>query len=181
MKEPGVARMADSAFAPIRELLPHRGRAVLLDRVLTHEPSKTVCAVDPFAGSLFRSRNGTTPAYVGLEYMAQTIAAHGALLERARHATGTIGEHGATADKPGHDAKPGFFVGARRLSLASPHFDAGQELTVTAVHLRGTSGLLAFDCTVADAATGSSMVSGVLTVYLLESFEALVEDFSADD
>ncbi len=157
--------MPETAFAPIAELLPHRGRAVLLGRVLAHDDRTTVCSVDPERGTLLRDGDGGVPAYIGLEYMAQTIAAHGGLLDRAA----------------GRPARPGFFLGSRRLAFGVDRFPAGEELEVSATHLRGATGLLAFDCAVRRAGGGEPMVSGVLTVYLLESFEALVEDFSADD
>src|SRR6185369_1356267 len=78
--KPDVAKApmaADTEFPPVRELLPHRGSAVLLARVLGHDAKRTVCAVDPDAGASFRDADGSIPAYVGLEFMAQTIAAHG--------------------------------------------------------------------------------------------------------
>lgn len=169
--------MPESRFPPIEELLPHRGHAILLGRVLEHDATTTVCSVDPRGAAAFRSDDGSVPAVFGLEYMAQAIAAHGGLLEREAAAAARTG--GNEGPQPG--AKPGFFVGTRRLCFRTDRFERGQALAVTARHLRGTSGLLAFDCAIRVAGEAEPMVSGVLTVYLLESFEALIEDFSADD
>jgi len=158
--------MSDNSFPPIVELLPHRGRAVLLDRVLAHDATTTVCSVDTAASALFHDRDGGVPAAIGLEYMAQTIAAHGGLLDR----------------EAGRDARPGFFLGTRRLALSVARFEPGRQLLVSATHLRGglrgSSGLLAFDCAIRAAADAEPMVSGILTVYLLESFDALERDFA---
>lgn len=163
---------AHAPFPPIGELLPHRGRAVLLSRVLAHDATSTTCAVAAGAGQLYRDADGRVPAYVGLEYMAQAVAAHGGLLDR----------------EAGREARPGFFLGSRRLSFSVEHFGQDEELVVTAKHLRGTGSMLAFDCSIRAAATGGrdgadgpAMVSGILTVYLLESFDALVEDFAQED
>jgi hypothetical protein len=69
-------------------------------------------------------------------------------------------------------------------------FAAGQRLTVSAVHLRSSAALHAFDCSIVDGSDGTSttvrapaltLVSGVLTVYLLESLEALARDFSQNE
>lgn len=190
----------DPVFPPVASLLPHRGRALLLDRVLAHDPAGTVCTVDPEAGAHFRDADGSIPAYIGLEYMAQTIAAHGGLLELAKKRdnpgpavaakTGTVpvSGSGATASMP--DARPGFFVGTRRIAFHVDCFARGQALTVSAVHLRSSAALHAFDCSITDGADGAAtsdragaltLVSGVLTVYLLESLEALARDFSAND
>lgn len=163
--EQGVPPTDPPAFPPVVELLPHRGRAVLLERVLAHDASTTVCAVDTSKSALFHDGEGGVPAYFGLEYMAQTVAAHGGLLDR----------------DAGRPARPGFFLGTRRLVLSVPRFEPGQHLEVTATHLRGSSGLLAFDCAIRPAAGAEPMVSGILTVYLLESFETLARDFGEGD
>jgi len=158
----------ERSFPPITELLPHRGRAVLLERVLAHDSTTTVCSVDTSTGVLLHDGDGGVPAYFGLEYMAQTVAAHGGLLDR----------------EAGRDARPGLFLGTRRLVLSVSRFEPGQRLEVTAKHLRGSvqgsRGLLAFDCTIRAAGAAEAMVSAILTVYLLESFEALAREFAAD-
>lgn len=154
-----------STFPPITELLPHRGRAVLLGQVLAHDATTTVCTVDPDGGALFRDADGRVPAWVGLEFMAQAVAAHGGLLDR----------------EASREPRPGLFLGSRRLAFSVAAFEPGQALEVTATHLRGSTGLLAFDCRVRAPGASEPMVSGILTVYLLESFEALARDFTADD
>jgi predicted hotdog family 3-hydroxylacyl-ACP dehydratase len=153
-------------FPPVTELLPHRGSAVLLSRVVAHDRASTSCEVDPAASTLWKNTDGTIPASVALEYMAQTVAAHGGLSDR----------------ESGRKARPGFFLGSRRLDFRVQRFAPGELLEVTARHLRGSSAMLAFECSVRPAGTASAgsepMVSGVLTVYLLESFEALARDFA---
>jgi predicted hotdog family 3-hydroxylacyl-ACP dehydratase len=152
-----------SEFPPVTELLPHRGRAVLLRRVVAHDAASTTCEVDPAASELWKNADGSVPATVALEYMAQTIAAHGGLSDR----------------ESGREARPGFFLGSRRLEFRIRRFEPGELLEVTARHLRGSAGMLAFDCAVrrAGEANAEPMVSGVLSVYLLESFDALARDF----
>jgi predicted hotdog family 3-hydroxylacyl-ACP dehydratase len=157
------------AFPLPSELLPHSGRAVLLERVVAHDDTTTVCLVDPYADSRFRDSEGRVPAWIGLEYMAQAIAAHGGLLDLAA----------------GRERRPGFFLGSRRLVFTVDSFPAGVRLSVRVRHHRGSRGMLAFDCAIHDAAASeddaAAMVSGILTVYLLESFDALQRDFSGDD
>ncbi len=197
MTEPGSppdpaacgSETAAGAFPPIEELLPHRGPAVLLARVLAHDGRSTTCEVDVARSRLYQAPDGSVPAHVALEYMAQAIAAHGGLLDRAA----------------GRDPRPGFFLGSRRLTLAVSRLEQGEKLEVTATHVRGAGRMLAFDCAVrrrppsrggtapgaaADGRPGASrgseddgrtMVSGVLTVYLLESVEALTREFLQDD
>jgi predicted hotdog family 3-hydroxylacyl-ACP dehydratase len=152
-------------FPAIAELVPHRGSAVLLKRVVAHDAASTTCEVDPAASVLWKDEDGSVPVAVALEYMAQAIAAHGGLTDR----------------EAGRDRRPGFFLGTRRLQLEVSRFAPGEILIVTARHLRGSTGMLAFDCSIRRAgqsADAQPMVSGVLTVYLLESFEALERDFA---
>lgn len=153
------------AFPPVSELLPHRGRSLLVDAVLSHDAAATVCRVHVDASVLYRSEDGSIPAWVGLEYMAQTIAAHGGLLDRSA----------------GRPPRPGLFLGSRRLAFATSRFEAGSVLEVSARHLRGgadgRNGLLAFDCQVRLAGRDDVLVSGVLNVYLAGDFDALLQGF----
>src|SRR5688572_17623989 len=112
-----------SEFPRVTELLPHRGRAVLLRRVVAHDAASTTCEVDPAASELWKNADGSVPATVALEYMAQTIAAHGGLSDR----------------ESGREARPGFFLGSRRLEFRIRRFEPGELLEVTARHLRGSA------------------------------------------
>ena len=59
---------------PIENVVPHRGSALLLDQVLRwDEDSIEVALVVPASG-LFNQAGGV-PAWIGIEYMAQAIAA----------------------------------------------------------------------------------------------------------
>ena len=149
--------MTRSDFPAIGALVPHSGPMCLLDRVLAHAPDHTVCAVDPRRSTLFAASGGGVPAWVGLEYMAQCIAAHGGLVALAQ----------------GLPLRPGVFLGSRRVSFAVQHFDADRELRVSARHHRGARGLVAFDCEIRDLDGESPLVHGRLNVYLVEAWEAL--------
>ena len=155
--------MSEQNFPPAEELLPHGGRMNLIDCVLSHEDKETVCRVDPAASVLFADDDGSVPAWVGLEYMAQTTAAHGGLLDRAQKL----------------DTRPGLFLGSRRLEFHVERFAPGRLLRVRVRHLRGLTGLIAFEGEVCDEADGTPLVSGILNVYLMDSFEALETEFGS--
>ena len=141
-----------SAWAPLAELLPHAGRMRLLDRVEEHDGEHTICRVLPSASTLFQDGDGRVPAWVGIEYMAQCAAAHGGLLARV---------HGARA-------RPGLFVGSRRLVFRCDGFAPDVALRVRARHAAGHGRTLAFDCAVEDPAGGPPLVEGRLNVRLLD-------------
>lgn len=135
-------------FPPIDSLVPQSGPMRLIGRVLDHDETATRCEVDPARSQLFRDPLGRIPAWVALEYMAQTAAAHGGLLARKR----------------GEPLKPALFVGSRRLTFRCPDFVPGSLLEVTARHSAGRGSRLAFDCAVLDPDGGEPLAEGRLNV-----------------
>ena len=149
--------MSRTLFPEIEALVPQAGPMCLLDRVVEHGSGHTVCAVDPGRSRLLAAPDGSLPAWLGLEYMAQCIAAHGGLVARAC----------------GEPPRPGVLLGARRVSFAVQSFEAGRELRVAARHHRGVRGLLVFDCEIRDARGGAPLVYGRLNVYTVDGWDAL--------
>jgi len=140
-----------AGFPEIAEVLPQSGGMRLLARVLSHEPARTVCEVEVAASALFAEPDGSVPAFVALEYMAQCAAAHGGLLARAA----------------GAPVRPGLFLGARGVALRVDAFRPGEILRVEARHRGGEAGLVVFDCAVRSAAGREPLVEGRLNVYTL--------------
>jgi predicted hotdog family 3-hydroxylacyl-ACP dehydratase len=103
---------------------------VLLDRVIEVNEESLCAEVRIRPDSLFCSASGVG-AWVGLEYMAQTIAAFA----------------GYRAYLRGEDVKPGFLLGARRYECTLPMFSLGSLLEV---HVRrvfeSENGLGSFEC-----------------------------------
>ena len=93
--------------------LPHRPPMVLLDEVISINEEKAVCRVKISEKSLFFEQ-GHVPAWVGLEYIAQTIAAYAGKLSH---------------DK-GDAASIGFLLGARRYASEVSRFEDGQVLEI---------------------------------------------------
>ena len=141
-----------SAFPEPAKLVPHAGPMCLLSRVLEHSREHTICAVDVDASVLFRDAEGAVPAWLGLEYMAQCMAAHAGLEAAA-----------------GRRRTRALLLGSRRLRLAVDGFSAGTSLVVSARHHRGEAGLVAFDCEIRDAAGGPALVEGRVNVYTLDA------------
>ena len=144
--------MKHDAYPPVAELIPHARRMLLLDSVVAHDPDWTTCAVDVDRSELFRDADGSVPAWVALEYLAQCIAVYGALVARAK----------------GNRPRFGFFIGGRRIELRVDRFHPGQQLRATVHHRKGDSGLVAFDGRIEDAAGGEPLVFGRLNVYSVE-------------
>jgi len=142
-----------SEFPPVRELLPHAGPMVLLDRVLAHDEDATTCAVAIADQRVFREADGSVPVWFGIEYMAQCIAVHAALVRRA----------GGELEPP-----RGFLVGARGLRFHVERFDAAQRLEATARRRwAGSKSLISFECELRDADGGKLLAEGRLNCFML--------------
>lgn len=114
----------------IDSVLPHRDSMRLIDRVIDWQAESIVVEVDVPATGLFSTPDGV-PAWVGVEYMAQAIAAWAG--SRARH--------------EGREPSIGFLLGTRRYTAHQPFFTAGQCLRVEAqCELMGENGLGMFAC-----------------------------------
>jgi predicted hotdog family 3-hydroxylacyl-ACP dehydratase len=133
----------------IRSLVPHEGAMVLLDRVLTADAENVCAEVAIHTGSLFCDGGGVG-SWVGIEYMAQAIAAHA----------------GFTALQRGEPVRVGFLLGARRYQCSVPAFAVGSMLHVhTHRALQGENGLGAFECRIDDAASGATIATATVTVF----------------
>jgi predicted hotdog family 3-hydroxylacyl-ACP dehydratase len=122
---------------------------VLLSRILAHDAAQTVCAVDITVATPFLAEDKSVPAWVGVEYMAQCVAAHAGLVARAR----------------GEAVRLGLLIGARWIDFHAEGFAPGQILIVTAVHTWGERELASFACRVADEGSDRVLVEGVMSVY----------------
>jgi len=136
------------SYPRVDDVLPQSGRMVLLTRIVAHTDRRTTCIVEISPASTFADADGAVPAWVGVEYMAQCVAAHGGLRARAA----------------GDPVTPGFLLGSRSIALHADHFRPGQRLEVEAAHVWGEHDFFSFACAVRDAQTGATLVEGTLAV-----------------
>lgn len=122
-------------FLPIENYVPHRGVMLLLDRLLHADVQGAVAQVTVPRDGLFVQDAGM-PAWVGVEYMAQTVAAWA----------------GWQALQAQRSVKLGFLLGTRKYQAECSHFALGAELQVR-VHseLVGDNGLGMFACEIVQA------------------------------
>lgn len=112
-------------------VVPHTGTMVLLDQIEYWDDVELQASVTIRADAPFVDANGM-PAWVGIELMAQTIAAFG----------------GCRARRAGQPVKIGFLVGSRRYSVSHAYFPTGAQLQVNVKEIvTGDQGLSVFECT----------------------------------
>lgn len=120
----------------IEAVLPHAAPMILLDKLLSFEDESGVCSHEITEASLLYSNilQGV-PSYVGIEYMAQTIAAYA----------------NANEIKQGKAVEIGFLVSSRKYKCDRSVFTKGMNLIVKVERLyRDESGLSAFDCSISE-------------------------------
>lgn len=147
------------SFPDIRSLVPHSGAMVLLDRVVSAD-DETLCAeVTIGPDTLFLNEHGVG-TWVGVEYMAQAIAAHAGYIANLR----------------GDSVKVGFLLGARRYECSRSSFALGNVLHVHVKRmLQSENGLGAFEChiNVVNETNEVSAATATITVFQPEN----VNDF----
>lgn len=115
---------------PIAELVPHAAPMLLLDRVVEAGEDRMVCEVTIRADALFCDGE-KVGAWVGIEYMAQTIAAMAGWRAKLR----------------GWPVRIGFLLGTRKYTSHAGDFKVGDCLRIEAVReVEAETGIGAVQC-----------------------------------
>lgn len=138
----------------IERRIPHQGAMCLLDAVLSWDDDRISCRATSHgaAGNPLRA-HGRLGAACGVEYAAQAMAVHGALVGESRH-----GGDGASAP-----ARAGYLASLREVILYVERLDTvGGPLTVNAERITGDANTVLYSFAVQDAAqtllTGRAVV-----------------------
>lgn len=114
----------------VDDLVPHRGDMSWLDTVVSAD-ADTVVAEATIRPDSFFVRDGALPIWVGVEFMAQSVAAW-------------AGHRGRLQGRP---ARIGFLLGTRRFDVHRQAFRVGERLRIEAsCELMGDNGLGMFAC-----------------------------------
>lgn len=115
----------------LAELLPHAGDMILLDRIEQCDDEHIVTQLEVRDGGLFNQADGSYPAWLGVELMAQSIAAYAGV--RAKH--------------KGVPVELGFLLGTRKYQCNVERFPLGAQLQIEAIRsLEDESGMGVFEC-----------------------------------
>jgi len=147
-----------SEFPLIEDLVPHAQGMVLIDRVVGAEGETVRSETTIRPDNIFFQRGRGVPAYVGFEFMAQTISTYDGLRRRATGAKPAIG----------------FLLGCRKYAATRPFFAQGETLTIEATSLLGEEGMASFDCRILEA-SGAEVANAVINVYRPADPEAFLQ------
>ena len=133
-------------YPAIASVLPHQPPMVLLDSIVDLSETQIVTRVCIGADSMFL-REGKVRSIVGLEYMAQAVAAYAGM------------QHHKVGDPP----KVGYIIGVPLMEVKVDSFELGDTLDVHAEHLWGEGELGRFACRI--SRDQINVASATLSVY----------------
>jgi predicted hotdog family 3-hydroxylacyl-ACP dehydratase len=149
----------EDSFPPIEAIVPHRGTMLLLDSVSACSDESLTAHARVHADAWYADADGAMPAWIGIELMAQAIAAHVGLLSM----------------RVGKGARPGVLLGTRRYEAHVPAFARDAQLKVS-VHevLRSEEGHGAYTCRIEQ---GSALYAeAIVKVYQPHDFPTFIEE-----
>lgn len=117
---------------PVSELLPHAGNTILIDTVVACGDDTLTALATVRPGGLYNLPDGSLPPWLGLEIMAQAVAAWA----------------GCQARRAGMPVELGFLLGTRRYDCRVDAFAAGNTLIIDVARtLQDAGGMAVFECT----------------------------------
>lgn len=143
---------AQTHFA-IEDVLPHKAPMILIDKLVSFDENNGWCTQQITKDSLlYNDALQGVPSYVGIEYMAQSIAAYA-------NANELINKR---------PVKIGFLVSTRKFNCKETVFGLGLALTIHVEKLfQDDSGLTAFHCKIMN--NDEEMVSATINVFQPEN------------
>jgi predicted hotdog family 3-hydroxylacyl-ACP dehydratase len=139
------------SWPDIHTLVPHADPMVLLDRVIAADEESLTTQLTITEDSLFLDEKGVG-SWIGIEYMAQTIAAYA----------------GYQSSLKGEPVRIGFLLGARRYETSCSYFPLGSVLQIHARRVlqneNGLGALGAFECQICDI-NSVQLANATVTVF----------------
>ncbi|MBE7636510.1 3-hydroxylacyl-ACP dehydratase [Sneathiella sp. P13V-1] len=132
---------------PIGDILPHDMPMILLDRYVSSTETGLTAEVIITEDAPFFSEGNGVPAYIGVEYIAQAIAAFNGLKDL----------------KNGTEVQPGFLLGSRKVELKCDHFPLDSRPVVKVETSFNDGEMAVFDGTV--TLNDKIVVNGRINVY----------------
>lgn len=116
----------------IADFMPHRGTMLLVERLVEHDGDTATAEVTVTPRSNFFQPGRGVPAYVGIEYMAQAVAAY----------------DGASRLLEGKLPATGFLLGTRQFEATRPYFRDQDHLVIKIRMIYRDQALGSFDCVI---------------------------------
>jgi predicted hotdog family 3-hydroxylacyl-ACP dehydratase len=144
---------------PIEDVLPHRDNMLLIDRLIEFNNESIIAECSPKSDAWYADAEGNMPAWIGIELMAQAVAAHVGALKRYE----------------GKPQKNGVLVGTRRYSATAPIFTANVTIQIyVTIAYQDISGLAAYDCSI--KSNDILLAEATLKVFEPDDFQTFLQE-----
>lgn len=148
-----------TSFPPFTDLVPHRPPMVFIDEVIEFSPTKLVASYCPPANH-WAGSNGM-PSFLGIEMIAQAIAAHNSLLVRQSN--------------PESPPSIGLLLGTRKYESNQPTFSPGKPLKIMIEEvMQDPAGFGAFNGNIISN-DGETFASAVVKVFRPPNFSEFIK------
>lgn len=137
-----------SEVTPLHRYLPQSGSMLLIDDPFTTGTGWVNASVRIAEDSLFFKPGVGVPAWVGLEYMAQTVALYA----------------GVIAVEEGESVRIGFLLGTRRFTAHLSNFRLGCILNISATEIWQDGQMAVYDCKIENQ-SGHILAEAALNVF----------------
>ncbi len=157
--------MFDFESIDVESFLPHQRPMVLIDKIIDSQADQLTAQVTINSNSpYFDEQLQGVPNYVGIEYMAQSIAA-------------LAGVEAKLQQRP---IQVGFLLGSRKLKFQIPLFEFGKNYQITVARLyQEESGLAVFDCSI--SFKNQVVASANVNVYQPENTQEYLQQSMASE
>jgi predicted hotdog family 3-hydroxylacyl-ACP dehydratase len=142
--------MTSPPYPPIADLVPHQPPMLALDRLVDWGPGRAECTAEVRSDSPL-VRDGTVGGVVGIEYLAQAVAAC----------------LGYEALQGGDGVRVGMIIACRQMDILQPELKVGTQLTLSVRRIRGNETLSHFEGEM--HADGALACTAMLTLYHAEA------------
>jgi predicted hotdog family 3-hydroxylacyl-ACP dehydratase len=148
----------NTTFPPIESIIPHRGTMLLIEAVTSYGDETLTAHASVRPDAWYADERGVMPAWIGIELMAQSVAAHVSLC----------------AMRAGGRARPGVLLGTRSYQAHASAFARGAQLVIRVREvLRSEEGHGAYECTIEH--DGERYADAVIKVFQPHDFQTFIE------
>lgn len=151
--------MSDIQYS-VEEIIPHSPPMVLLDKIIEQTGDELTAEITISENSrFFDPQWGGVPSWVGIEYMAQAIAALAGIHSKEKNEA----------------IKLGFLLGTRKYHMQGKIFEAGKTYQIIIKQLyMDDSGLASFDCQI--TSNDKLWVQAKLNVFETDDAKQILEN-----
>ncbi|MES2205791.1 MAG: beta-hydroxyacyl-ACP dehydratase [Pseudomonadota bacterium] len=156
--------MVSEKFPSIEDVLPHRGAMLLVDSIESYDETTITLSAKPKQNAWYSNQADEMPAWIGIELMAQAVAAW----------------VGLTSKVHGLPVKRGVLLGTRSYVPAQAAFAVGVPLIIKAAPIyQDESGMGSFHCQIFQY--DKCLVNAAINVFEPENFEIFLQQRKKDD